>query len=251
MIGYGTQPYGGIFEWEAIPSSSESPSNSPSLSPSSSQSPSVSPSISPSLSPSSSQSPSVSPSNSPSLSPSSSKSPSNSPSNSPSLSPSSSKSPSISPSVSPSLSPSSSVSPSPSPGYYAYTRGAVLALPIDDADLATPYTAEDKTKVETDDSIMVAASAESGFALHLFKDHVIITPGCSFTWTGRSNIDASVSSVFLQIYNRQSGAWETLDSDTTTVAGSKLSFYAAVIDLSVYKDENSVVACRVYQADIM
>lgn len=134
-------------------------------------------------------------------------------------------------------------------GCYKKTTYTGEALPIDDADLATPYTAEDKTKVETDDSIMVAASAESGFALHLFKDHVIITPGCSFTWTGRSNIDASVSSVFLQIYNRQSGAWETLDSDTTTIAGTKITLWAQVGDLTNYKDGNSVVACRVYQAD--
>jgi hypothetical protein len=193
--------------------------NQPSASPSAS--PSESPSISPSLSPSAS--PSISPSESPSISPSSS----------------------LSPSESPSISPSES--PSPSAGYQGYTRGDYNILPSNDADLENVYSSQDKTDVSTKDDVRVDQTATDEFAIHQFKDYVGAVVSCTLEWEGQSDLAPSSSIVTLQIYNRDTSEWDTVDSDNTTGADTDFILTANIADLTDYKDENSVISCRVYQ----
>jgi len=257
-------------------SPSISPSVSPSQSPSSSISPSTSPSISVSLSPSISlsQSPSqsispsvslsISPSSSPSTSISPSKSPSISVSASPSKSPSQSPSQSLSPSVSPSASPSASssvsvsispslspsLSPSPSPGWQNYTKGDYAELPANDNDLENLYTAGDVLNVDTKNDIYAEQTATSQYAIHQFKDYAGANTSCNLEWEGQTNCSPSLSTVFLQIYNRVSESWETVDSDNTSPANTDFSLTANVADLTNYKDASNVISCRVYQLDV-
>lgn len=259
------------------PSSSQSPSSSislsPSLSPSSSQSPSSSTSLSPSRSPSSSQSPSSSISPSPSLSPSSSQSPSSSVSLSPSLSPSSSvsaspsevssesRSPSVSVSLSPSLSislspsssislsPSASQSPSASPsqGYTDYSRGNYVALPTDDADLETLYTAQEVIDVSTDDGVRVDQDGVTEFMVHQFRNFIADQSTCQVHWNGQTTLGANVSTVYLQVFNTNTSSWETKDSDNISSSGVDFDLVADILDTTNYVDTSNVITCRIYQ----
>ena len=210
---------------------SEETAGSPSSSPSSS--PSVSPSASPSSSPSESTSPSVSPSTSESASES--------------VSPSTSES--VSESVSPSVSESASPSSSPSPGWEGYTRGDEANLPADDTGLETDYTDQDYLDVDTKNDVRVGQTATNEYAIHLFKDYAA-GDSCLVEWEGQTNCLGSLSTIYLQIYNRETPAWETIDSNNTVEEDTDFVLTANVADLTNYKDASNVISCRVYQEDI-
>jgi len=59
-----------------------------------------------------------------------------------------------------------------------------------------------------------------------------------------------LSTVFLQIYNRDTTTWETIDSDNSTAADTDFILTADMADLTDYKDNNNVIVCRVYQLDV-
>lgn len=198
-----------------------------------------------STSPSSSVSSSVSasPSSSPSSSVSSSQS--SSPSSSASSSVSSSPSSSLSSSVSSSVSSSPSVSPSV--GYQEYTRGDEVSLPGNDNNLETNYSAQDTVDVATSDDVRVAQAAEGQYAIHQFKDFVGSENDCTVLCELQSTLAPSLSTVYLQIYNRNSSSWETIDSDNTSAADTDFILTASIPNLTNYKDASNVIACRVYQ----
>ena len=234
-------------------SASVSPSSSVSLSqsrsPSRSQSRSISatpsPSSSISLSPSSSISRSPSPSSSISLSPSVSVS--LSPSSSFSASPSPSSSISPSPSVSESRSSSLSISPSPSAGYSDYTRGNYAALPTNDNDLETAYSAQDYIDVATKDNVRVGQTATLENMIHQFKNFVGDAPRCMLEWEGQTTQSTALSTVYLQIYNFNTTTWDTVDSDNSSAIDTDFTLMADILDLTNYKDASNVISCRVYQ----
>jgi hypothetical protein len=246
---------------------SVSVSATPSISPSVSESatPSISASVSPSVSVSAtpsvsvSASPSVSPSVSVSATPSASASvsvsatPSASVSVSPSVSVSATPSvsvsatPSISVSASPSVSVSLSPSPSPSPGYTGYTRGDEVALPGNDADLETNYSGDDVTNVATKNDVRVDQTATQQYMIHQYKNFVGANTTCQLEWEGQTTLAPSSSTVYLQIYNRDTTTWDTVDSDNTSNADTDFVLLADVVDLTNYKDARNVISCRVYQ----
>jgi len=224
---------------------SASPSLSPSLSPSASQSPSLSLSLSPSVSESISESLSIS------FSPSASQSPSASESLSISLSPSASASPSasesLSLSLSPSLSPSLSISPSPSTGYTGYSRGNYVALPANDDDLETAYSGQDVTDVSVSNNVRVVQEATEEFMIHEYKNFVGSQGSCQLHWEGQVTLEPSTSTVYLQIYNRDTTTWDTVDSDNTSPVDTDFVLIADVADLTNYKNSSEVISCRIYQ----
>lgn len=226
------------FEVLGSPSSSLSPSASvsASISPSASVSPSAS------LSPSSSASASLSPSSSVSASPSPSSS----------ISPSSSTSPSssASASISPSSSVSRSVSPSPSAGYSLYSRGDEASLPANTNDLQTTYTDDEEANVATRNDIYIEQEAALQYMIHQFKDFVGSQTECSVQWEGKSDLAPNLSAVYLEIYNRNTSAWEQLDSDNTAGADVDFELEGKIADLTNYKDVSNVITCRVYQLAI-
>lgn len=260
-----------VVDYTAAGTPSNSPSSSPSATPSSSPSegtpsaspsegtPSATPSNSPSGSPSEGT-PSNTPSGSPSASPSEgtpSQTPSNTPSNTPSGSPSEGT-PSGSPSEgtgsaspsegTPSASPSEGTpSSSPSAGYQNYTRGNYAVLPTNDADLENAYTESDVTDVDTSNNVRVSQGATGEFAVHQFKDFVGGTTNATFECEVQTNCPPSLSTVYLQIYNRVLEEWETIDSDNSSNEDTDFTLSGNVADLSDYKDGNTVVSCRVYQ----
>ncbi len=152
--------------------------------------------------------------------------------------------------MSPSASISPSVSPSPSPGWQDYTRGDYAELPADDADLETAYSTQDYTDVSSRNDVRVAQTATSQYAIHQFKDFAATANACTIDWEGQTNLAPSLSTVYLQIYNRNSSTWETVDSDNSSAADADFPLSASVANLSNYKDASAVISCRVYQLSV-
>jgi len=198
-------------------------------------------SASPSVSPSSSISASVSPSTSVSVSPSTSisQSPSISPSTSASVSPSSSISASVSPSISPSVSPSA--------GYEDYTKGDYISIPTGITDLTNSYTTQEYTDVSSVNGVFVSQTTSSNYTIHQFKEYCGSSNMCNLTCVCQTNYLPSLSPVYLQIYNRNSSLWETVGTNNTANVDTNFTLSADVLNLTNYKDNNTVIVCRVYQ----
>ena len=109
------------------------------------------------------------------------------------------------------------------------------------------YSVQDYTDVSAKDDVRVGQTATDEFAIHQFKDYVGDSPSANLEWEGQSDLAPSSSTVLLQIYNRDTLAWETVDSDNTTAADTDFSLIANIADLTNYKDESKTIACRVYQ----
>ena len=113
----------------------------------------------------------------------------------------------------------------------------------------TDYSVQDYTDVESDNGVRVVQTATSEYTIHQFKDYIVAN-GAVFKWDGQTNCPPSLSTVFLQIYNRNSTTWETLDSDNTTAENTDFILTGTKSDLTNYKDGSGVVSCRVYQLDV-
>ncbi len=71
------------------------------------------------------------------------------------------------------------------------------------------------------------------------------------TWDGQSSVAPSTSTVYLQVYNRTTGSWETKDSDSTAGADTDFELKTTITaNLNNYYDANGWVAYRVYQEAI-
>ena len=65
-----------------------------------------------------------------------------------------------------------------------------------------------------------------------------------------ANILTSTSTVYLQIYNRDTTTWETLNSNSTASVNTDFSLIGYVADLTNYKDASNVISCRIYQSNL-
>jgi len=131
-------------------------------------------------------------------------------------------------------------------GYTGYTRGDEATLPTNDTDLETAYTAQNVTDVATDDGVRVGQTGTLQYMIHQFKNFVPVS-STLLNWNGQSSLAPSASIVRLQIYNRNTPAWETVDSDNTTGANTDFDLSGNIADLTNYKDAGNVISCRVYQ----
>ena len=89
-------------------------------------------------------------------------------------------------------------------------------------------------------------TATDEYTIHQFKDYVG-TNACTVEWEGQTNCPPVLSTVYLQIYNHNTTTWETLDSDNTSDEDTDFILTDDIADLTNYKDDNSVITCRVYQ----
>ena len=115
-------------------------------------------------------------------------------------------------------------------------------------DLETDYTEQDYLDVDAIDNVLVGQTATSQYAIHQFKDYAT-TNSCVLEWVGKTNCPPSVSKVYLQIFNRNTPAWETVDTDDTSPEDTNFTLTASIADLADYKDINNVIVCRVWQLD--
>jgi len=129
-----------------------------------------------------------------------------------------------------------------------YTRGDEVALPGNDTDLENVFTAGDYDDVSTDNGVRVCQSASEQYSIFLFKDKWTQEDIIEVQWNGQSDLAPSSSTVFLQIYNRNSTTWETLDSDSISVASTDFTLAGSqTTNLSNYFDASFWISCRVYQ----
>lgn len=121
-------------------------------------------------------------------------------------------------------------------------------LPTNDNDLETLYTAQDVIDVSAPDEAKVCQVGLLEHMVHQFKNFVSVPSGV-LHWEGQSTLAPSASTVYLQIYNQNTDAWETVDTDNTTADGVNFTLSAFIADFTDYK-VGGVVSCRVYQLAI-
>lgn len=112
------------------------------------------------------------------------------------------------------------------------------------------YTAGDVTDVATKDDVRVAQDGTGEYAIHQYKNFIGALGSVNLEWEGQSNTNASDSTIFLQIYNRNTPAWETVDSDNTTAKDTDFSLTATIADTTNYVDGSNVISCRIYQLGV-
>lgn len=130
-----------------------------------------------------------------------------------------------------------------------YTRGAIASVAVSDANLSNVFTSTGYANVLTVDSVFEDQTATDQYAVMLFKNKGNSpTDAIHVSWTGKASVAPTSSTVYLQIYNRNSSTWETLDSNSVqsaavsfTLTGTKVS------SLSDYYDGSNWVSCRIYQ----
>lgn len=140
----------------------------------------------------------------------------------------------------------------PSPSTQNYSRSDEASPPSGDANLSNAFTPTEYGYVASTDGIYANQTATNEYAFFQFKNkNVNNTDPITVIWIGQSSVAPSASTVALQIYNRNSGLWETLD--TESVIGANASFVLTgtqSTSLSDYYDGSYWVSCRVYQVAV-
>ena len=90
-------------------------------------------------------------------------------------------------------------------------------------------------------------TATGEFTIHQFKNYVGAASAVRLECELQTNNPPSLSTVYLQIYNRDSTTWENVDSDNTTAINTDFSLKADIADTTNYKNASNVISCRGYQ----
>jgi len=104
--------------------------------------------------------------------------------------------------------------------------------------------------VSSSNDVLVGQDATSEFMIHEYKNFVGANSSCQLHWEGQTTLEPNVSTVYLQIYNRDTTTWDTVDSDNASLADADFLLVADVADLTDYKDVGNLVSCRIYQEAI-
>ncbi len=104
------------------------------------------------------------------------------------------------------------------------------------------------TDVATKNDVRVAQDAATGrFAMHQYKNFIGDSNSVTLEWEGQTDTAPSFATVFLQIYNQDTPAWETVDSDNSSAANTDFELTGTIADTTNYKDGSNVIVCRIYQ----
>jgi len=131
-----------------------------------------------------------------------------------------------------------------------YSRGIYGSLPADDANLTTIYTSAERAQVASDNADRVNISLATGdYSIHLYKTkHTDATKNIAVQWNGQSVTAPSTASVVLQIYNQDTAAWETLDTESAAAADTDFTLNGTITaNAADYYDAGGWVAVRIYQ----
>lgn len=123
-------------------------------------------------------------------------------------------------------------------------------MPNNPNDLEIIYTEQEEADVATRNDVRVGQTGSLQYMIHQFKSFVGSETRGTIEVELQSDLAPKYSAVYLQIYNRNSGAWETLTSNNTADDGIDLELHGVVADLTNYKDAQNVIVCRVYQLAI-
>jgi hypothetical protein len=129
-----------------------------------------------------------------------------------------------------------------------YTQGDLPALPGNDADLSSTFSALDISGVAADDASRVLISGTSNLVQQFKVKNSNNTDQINISWNGQTSIAPSSNTVYLQIYNRTTAAWETLSSNGSAAADTDFTLLGTKSSsLTDYYDSNFFVSLRVYQ----
>lgn len=130
-----------------------------------------------------------------------------------------------------------------------YSKGDYTALPSNDDELTTLFDQDAYDDVATSDNVRSDQLAIGKVAIFQFKEqHSNNTDAIVGHAELQTTIAPSEIPVLLQIFNRTSGLWETLDTDNTSSADTDFELQGTQsVDLTDYYDANNWVAFRIYQ----
>ena len=130
-----------------------------------------------------------------------------------------------------------------------HSCGSADELPIDNVNLAHVFDGHEYVEVAVEDHIYVSQCGHRGFTLFEWKNHFIDNlDSLVGRWIGRTNYAASLSTVYLQIWNDNDGVWETIDSNNTAGAGVDFILEGSVrVNVWKYYDIANWASFRVYQ----
>lgn len=128
-----------------------------------------------------------------------------------------------------------------------YSRGNYASLPTADADLVTIYTDQNVTDVATSNDVRVAQLTSGTYAIHQYKNAVTGMNSVYLNWEGQTDYAPTSSTVYLQIYNRNSTTWETVASNNSTAASTDFNLTGTIATMTNYINSSSVICCRIYQ----
>ena len=133
---------------------------------------------------------------------------------------------------------------------YSYSRGDYAELPTNDTDLENAFSGDEYTDVSTEDGVYVLQSSTEGFSVFQFKNkHTNSSDTPSVRCRLKTNVAPSVSPVYLQVYNRTLGEWQTRDFNNSASADTAFDLTDTLYSgLDNYYDENYWLSYRVYQA---
>jgi hypothetical protein len=109
------------------------------------------------------------------------------------------------------------------------------------------YSGQDVIDVATKDDTRVAQTATGEHMIHQYKDFVGANNNCQLEAEVQTTLDPASSTVYLQIYNRNSTTWETVDSDNSSAINTDFQLISAVPNLTNYKNASNIISSRVYQ----
>jgi len=134
-----------------------------------------------------------------------------------------------------------------------YSREVDDTLQANDLNLDVIYTEAERTDVATDDGTYVDIQGTTDqYALHQFKEiNANDTDALVIHWNGKTTVAGSLSTIYLQIYNRNTTTWETLDSNNSVAVLTDFDLDAMVTsNLSDYYDADNLISVRVYQLQV-
>lgn len=130
-----------------------------------------------------------------------------------------------------------------------YTKGFSVSLPTGYNDLTT-FTQDEYTNIASDNGSYVNLDmTDTGYYIFQFKlRHTTNTDKLHVIWNGKSILSPGTSTLYLQIFNHTDNQWETIDTDSTSLANTDLTLENTITtSLSEYYDASNWVICRVYQ----
>lgn len=129
-----------------------------------------------------------------------------------------------------------------------YSRENKVSLPTVNTTLATLATTAEAIAMASDDNANYVNVDGNNFLIHQYEyTNTNGTQAVTATWNGQTTTAPSSKTVYLQIWNYTTSAWETLTSNSSTAANTDFTLSATKnSSMSDYYSGN-VVIFRVYQ----
>ncbi len=126
---------------------------------------------------------------------------------------------------------------------------ATASLPTDDSNLATQFTTQQYVDVADNDTIYVCQNMTyPDYAVFLFKQKYTGIASFTISWNGKSSVAPLTHPVTLQVYNRITPGWVTLQTNNTAGVDEEFNLGGFIdTDYGDYYDVDFYVTCRVYQ----